>query len=234
MRLINRKIPDTFAKKQSIPRPTTAARLFELRAALRLPAAPSILGNERGVALVMALILGLVGLLITASLLYMAGTGIWTSGSKIRYQTALEASHGGMSFFAKEIIQNGLGGTTLSAMGNYTGLLAPIISDANFTAKLTTTGTLGVGGYPADNRDATLTLPFTAPTPNIIVNTAILRTSRGNSGTSANVLEGGGVVSNQSGTVTPQHIPYLYQTEIQARSVTGARENAALSAIYAY
>ena len=175
----------------------------------------------------MALILGLVGMLMMASLLYMAGTGIWTSGSKNRYQAALESAQGGLILFAKEIIQRGVGGATPSSMGTYGGILTPL--DANFTTKLTTTGV-----YPAPPpADATMTLPFAAPSPNMIVNTTILSTSRGNSGTSANVLVGGGVVNNNSGTVTPQHIPYLYQTETQAQSVN-AQENARLSAIYAY
>lgn len=229
MRLINRRMPDPPAKNDSPLKPTTAARLFEDPATLRLPATPAILGSEKGVALVMALILGLIGMLMIASLLYMAGTGIWTSGSKNRYQTALEASHGGMDFFAKEIIQRGLGGTTLSAMGNYNGLLSVVTADVDFTTKLTTTG-----AYPATPVDATLTLAFTTPTPDINVTATILSTSRGNSGTSSNVLVGGGVVGSNQGTVTPQHIPYLFQTEIQAQSVTGTRERATLSAIYAY
>jgi len=198
------------------------------------PRFPVILGSERGVALVMALILGLIGMLMIASLLYMAGTGIWTSGSKKRYQTALEASHGGMNFFVKELLQRGLGGDTLSGMGTYGGILAPVVTDANFTAKLTTTGDISDGAYPADTEDAALTLAFAAPTPNIIVNTAILSTSRGNSGTSSNVLVGGGVVSNSSGTVIPQHIPYLFQVEIQGQGAGFSRERAKLSTIYAY
>lgn len=213
MRLMNRRIP----APPSASRPTAA-----------------ILGNERGVALVMALVLGLVGMLMIASLLYMAGTGIWTSGSKKRYQEALEASHGSMDFFAREIIQNGVGGTTLSAMGDYNGVLTQFISNADFITKLTTTGRLGVAGYPDDNPDVTLTLVFPAPTPNVTVNNAILSTNRGNSGTSANILIGGGVVNSSSGTVTPQHIPYLYHTETQGQRATGPRERARLSAIYAY
>lgn len=215
MRLINPKNPRLSPTMDRIPGPT-------------------IVRNERGVALVMALILGLIGMLMIASLLYMAGTGIWTTGSQKRYKEALESSHGGMNFFAREIIQTGLGGTNLSAMGTYGNVLTPLITDANFTAKLTTTGNINDGVYPADPVDATLTLTFTAPTPNIIVNTAILSTSRGNSGTSSNSLVGGGVISNSSGTVTPQHIPYLFETEIQAQSSTGTRERATLSAIYAY
>lgn len=205
----------------------------------RVPATPAILGNERGMALVMALILGLIGMLMIASLLYMAGTGSWTGGSKKRYQTALEASYGGMDFFAKEIIQNGISGTALSAMGNYKGMLTPG-NDADFATKLTTAGNVKVfdGVYPfypnAVPPDATLTLLMTAPTPNIIVNSTILSTSSGNSGTSANVLVGGGVVSNSSGTVTPQHIPYLFQTDTQGQSAVNSQEKARLSSIYAY
>lgn len=230
MRLMNRKISGTPTKMERAPKPTTAIRLSGIPTTLRLPATPAILENERGVALVMALVLGLIGMLMIGSLLYMAGTGIWTSGSKNRYQTALESSHGGMNFFAKEIIQNGLGGTPLSAMTNYGGMLTNLTTDANFTAKLTT-----AGAYPGAPVDATLTLTFTAPTPDISVNATILNTSIGNSGTSANVLVGGGVVSNSSGTVIPQHFPYLFQTEIVGQSVTGGtRERAMLSAIYAY
>lgn len=223
MRLMNRIIPDFSAQKEYPPR-------------------PAILGNEKGVALVMALVLGLVGMLMITAILYLVGTGTWTSGSKKRYQTALEASHGGMTFFAKEIIQNGIAGTSLSAMGAmYNGMLTYVTNDADFKTKLTTTGYPGYPGYPVavgDNvvtkPDATMTLLFTAPTPNINVNAVILSTSQGNSGTSQNVLVGGGVVSNNSGTVTPQHMPYLFQTDIQAQSALSSREKARLSAIYAY
>lgn len=216
MRLINRIIPDSPAQKEYTPR-------------------PAILGNEKGVALVMALVLGLVGMLMITAILYLVGTGTWTSGSQKRYQTALEASHGSMNFFVKEIIQRGVGGETLSAMGTYGTVLTQKISDANFIKKLTTIGNVKDGVYPADNPDATLTLTFTAPTtPNMLVNNAILSTAVGNSGTSQNVLVGGGVVSNNSGTVTPQHIPYLFQTDIQAQSALSPREKARLSAIYAY
>lgn len=230
MWLTNQRISMGSAKRKRTSLSMIVARLFGVPAALRLPATP-ILGSERGVALVMALILGLVGMLMMASLLYMAGTGIWTSGSKSRYQTALESAHGGLSFFAKEIIQRGVGGATPVSIGNYGGIMTTL--PANFATKLTTTGSLGVGGYPANNPDATVTFTSAAPSPNITVNTTILSTSRGNSGTSANVLVGGGVVNNNSGTVTPQHIPYLYQIEIQAQSVN-AQENARLSSIYVY
>ncbi len=192
-----------------------------------------ICNNERGIALVSALLLGLIGMLMVLSLLLMVDTGTWISGSKKRFQMALDAAHGGMNFFAKEIIQRGLGGTGLSGMGTYGGLLTPVISDANLTKKLTTTGKIGDVTYSNDPLDATLTLTF--PTgPNIAVNTVILSTSRGNSGTSSNLLESGGVVNNQSGTITPLHIPYLYQTEARGQNATNPIENARLSSLYIY
>ncbi len=192
-----------------------------------------IINNEKGIALVSALMLGFFGMLMIASLLFMVDTGTWLSGSKKRYQMALDASHGGMNFFTKEIIQRGLGGTGLNAMGNYGGLLTPGTTNVNFNTKLTTTGDITDGTYPADPLDATVTLAFPSA-PNMTVASTIINTSRGNSGTSANLLQGGGVVNNNSRTITPQHIPYLYQTDIQGQNAANPVENARLSAIYVY
>lgn len=201
---------------------------------MRYPSANTLkmIENEQGIALVSALMMGAIGMLMVVSLLFMVGnTGSWTSGSKIRYQAALAASHGGMNFFTQEIIQRGLGGTSLSAMGDYGGLLAPVVSNANLNSKLTTTGRLNDGTYP--NAPLDVTMAFAMQTgPAITVNSTILSTSRGNSGTSSNLLLGGGVVNNNSGVITPQHIPYLYQTE--SRGKAASIENATLSAIYAY
>lgn len=232
--LIDQNHPDDRAKK--IPASFLIGRVWLFGTLLRrtrLSISSSPLGNEKGVALITALILGLIGMLMIVTLLNMVVTGTWISGSKKRYQTALEASRGDLDFFAKEIIQRGISGTSLSTMGDYTGIITGKAADADFTTKLTTTGMVGVGAYPATNPDVRVTFLLTGPNPNITVNTTILSTSRGNSGTSSNILGGGGVVSNQSGTVTPQHIPYLYQIESRSQGA-GSQENVILSAIYAY
>lgn len=201
-----------------------------------MPARPALLGNERGMALVMALILGLIGMLIITAVLYMIGTGTWVSGSKKRYQTALEASYGCMVFYVKEVIQRGLGGTLIGNMGSYNNLLQTVrIANGDFTTKLTQTGWIGdTSGYPTTDPDVIMTLTFPAPTPNMNVNATIVSTSRGNSGVSSNVLLGGGVVNNSSGTVTPKHIPYLFQVKVQGQSAVNSQESAQVSAIYAY
>lgn len=201
--------------------------------------------NEEGIALVSALMLGVIGMLMVASLLFMVDTGTWLSGSKKRYRMALDAAHGGMDFFTKEIIQRGLGGTGLATMGNFGIGFTPTISDANFNTKLTTRGDITDGFWPYDPTvlpnsavpfgatDATLTFPF-PNAPNIVVATTITNTSRGNSGTAPNNLQGGGVVNNNAGTITPQHIPYLYQTETQGQNPANPIENARISAVYVY
>lgn len=192
-----------------------------------------IVNNERGMALVSALVLGALGMLMVASLLMMVNTGTWVSGSQKVYQIALDSAYGGINLFTKEIIQRGVGGTNLGAMGTYGGILAQSITNADFTTKLTTTGNITDGTFPNDTVDVTVTLAFPSG-PSMVVSTNIVSASLGNSGTSSNLLQGGGVVNNNSGTITPQHIPYLYQVDTLGQSAANPRENASLSSIYAY
>lgn len=196
--------------------------------------------NEKGVALVTTLILALIGMLMVSSVIYMVQTGVWASGSRKHYQLALDAAHGGLNILTKDAVQVGIQGSALSTIGNYGGLLTGTTSDACFQQKLTQPTSnwnncnLIDLVNPSSNPDAVFTLTFPAPQPNMIINAKIVNTGRGNSSTSQNVLETGGVVNNNSGNVTPQHIPYLYQTEVLAQSQQNPRERAWLSAIYAY
>ena len=60
--------------------------------------------DERGVALVMALILSLIVLAAVSAMLYLVTQGTMISGFQKRYQTAQEAAKGGMELATKEII----------------------------------------------------------------------------------------------------------------------------------
>ena len=186
---------------------------------MRYPSANTLkmIENEQGIALVSALMMGAIGMLMVVSLLFMVGnTGSWTSGSKIRYQAALAASHGGMNFFTQEIIQRGLGGTSLSAMGDYGGLLAPVVSNANLNSKLTTTGRLNDGTYP--NAPLDVTMAFAMQTgPAITVNSTILSTSRGNSGTSSNLLLGGGWSTTTVVSLHPSTSPIFTRLSLEGK-----------------
>ncbi|MCL5024096.1 MAG: pilus assembly PilX N-terminal domain-containing protein [Nitrospirae bacterium] len=68
--------------------------------------------NERGVALVMALVLAVIALAIVSALVFLATQGSMLSGFQKRYQTAHEAAGGGVEFMTKEIIARTLPATT--------------------------------------------------------------------------------------------------------------------------
>ena len=146
---------------------------------------------------------------------------------------ALDAAYGGRDFFAREIVQRGIGGTKLDDMGSYAGIFTPVISDADFRKKLITSGYSGDGSYPGADVDASLV--FSMPNnPDIQADVTIRGTGRGNSGTSGYELETGGVESSSSGTINPQHFPYLYHMDIQAYNAANRIENDRLSTIYVY
>jgi len=67
------------------------------------------MNNERGVALVMALILSLIILATVSALLYLVTQGTMMSGFQKRYQTSLEASRGGADMLTKEVLSKTIG-----------------------------------------------------------------------------------------------------------------------------
>ena len=62
------------------------------------------LNNEKGIALVTALMLTLISLTIIMALLYMITAGTKLSGAQKRYKSSLEASQGGAEILLKDII----------------------------------------------------------------------------------------------------------------------------------
>ncbi len=77
------------------------------------------LNNERGVALVMALILTLIILAAVSALLYLVTQGTMMSGYQKRYQTALEAAKGGMELATKEIISRTIASAISGSIPRY-------------------------------------------------------------------------------------------------------------------
>lgn len=195
------------------------------------------LSSEKGIALVTALLLTLIGLAIILAAIYMVTRGTVLSGLLKRYETALEASHGATEFVTKEFIPKKIGSTTLAALGSYGGIVTYGINDACFTNKLTLpTTSWGCGSStlsPVDTPDVTLTLQAAGGVP-FRVRTKIVDTVRGNTSTSGIDLEGLGVVEAGSGIITPQHFPYTYRIEVQGERQTNPDERANLSVLYAY
>lgn len=195
------------------------------------------LSSEKGIALVTALLLTLIGLAIILAAIYLVTKGTTISGLFKRYETAREASFGATDFITKEFIPNKIGGTSLATLGNYGGLVAYGIDDACFDKKLKLpTTSWGCGSSSLDPKtswDMTLTLQAAGGVP-FRVYTKIVDTVPGNTSTSGIDLEGLGVVEAGSGIITPQHFPYMYRIEIQGERQNNPDERANLSVLYAY
>src|SRR4030067_1587792 len=73
--------------------------------------------NEKGIALVMVLVLSAIILIIMAGLIYMLTTGTQLSGMQKRYKTALEAGIGGADITYQVIALRGETSSTSSLLG---------------------------------------------------------------------------------------------------------------------
>ncbi len=79
--------------------------------------------NERGFALVMALILSVVVLATVSALLYLIIQGTSMSGYQKRYETSLESAKGGVDFVTKAIIPLTIGQVSAAALTTIEGTL---------------------------------------------------------------------------------------------------------------
>ena len=200
--------------------------------------------NEKGIALVTALLLTLIGLAIILAAIYFVTQGTKMSGLQKRYATALEASHGGLEIITQNIIPKTIGGTTSLSSLAITDVIIPKVLDTCFNAKLTTaTNSWYSSGAcnsasnsldPLNSPDITLTLNGGENQSKLLVSIKIVDTQPGNTDTSGISLLGAGVVGSQSGIITPQHIPYMYRVEVEGQRQTNPDEKANLSAVYAY
>lgn len=214
--------------------------------------------TERGVVLLMVLILSAVALAVMTALIYMTTIGTQTSGVQKRYRTALEAGLAGADVFTQIITMRGdtslfpdLGpvdevpaactGTSLISSLTYTGIRTKILTAA--------TGTTGAANWSnscdqkllIDRTDATTyDLSFslgTSPNPVYNVYAKIVDAVEGNTGSGSNsgnnLLGTQGVVANGSGEVAVRRIPYLYTIEIDAQNANqGSTERAKLQVLY--
>jgi hypothetical protein len=208
------------------------------------------IGNDRGIALVTALLLTLISLAIVMALLYLITQGVQLSAASKRYRNALEASYGGAEVFTKEIIPQLMGATNTA---NLSVLLAgsPVFSNSPCLQKKLNVATsnwgVPVAGWPTvcgpttktanplDTPDATFTLQGTALQPNFNVYAKIVDTQPGNSDTSGiEQLDSASGVAYGAAGVSPKHMPATYRIEIQGQRANNPQEKAHLSVLYAY
>jgi hypothetical protein len=198
--------------------------------------------QEKGIALVTALLMTLISLTIIMSVFYMISPNIQRTGAFKRYKTALEASYGGTDVMMKELVplvlQNIAGPKSFLETSYGSSLsLAVTTTDACLIDKLTketsqwgaacsNTTTVKSGSDLTFRLQATGGQPYT-------VYTKIVDTTTGNTDVSGLQLGGAGVAESSS-IITPQHLPYIYRLEVQAERSTNASEQANISVLYAY
>lgn len=212
------------------------------------------LNNERGVALVTALMLTLIALTITISLLYMVMAGTKMSGAQKRYKTSREASYAAATeLYPKDILPSIITGfmnhTTATAAtqainGQYPGIGLSIPSAVSqcLKQKVTTdqanwSACSAASKSAADTKnspDLTFYLRGESTKPGFTIYTKIIDTVPGMSDTSGVSLDSGmGVVaSNVNPTVF--HQPSLYTFEVQGEREDNPTEKAIMEVLYAY
>lgn len=201
------------------------------------------LNNEQGVALVTALMLTLISLGIIMALLTMITAGAQMSGAQKRYRTAMEAAYGGTDVAVKDIIPMILRNYSTSTLvtqvqNDFSGIgLQVDASQQCLQAKLTKPPSQWPSGCSnamsaKQGPDMSFDLQATVGDP-YKVYAKIVDTVSGNSDLSGLQLEGSGVAES-SPVLTPQHFPYMYRVEVQGERSANAREQANISALYAY
>jgi hypothetical protein len=215
--------------------------------------------NEKGIALVTALMLTLISLTFLMAVLYLLTQGARTSASAKHYASAMEATYGGVDFFTKDAIPQMLTSASAfsaaSIISQYPTLGMTITTSNNcMQAKLTSPASTWAGaGCTADNissdinqlkttADMTFTFAGTAGSSAYKIYSKIIDTAIGNTDTSqwasGGLLTGVGVV--RSGTAeggsntAATKIPYLFNIEVQGEAATNPLETTRLSLLYAY
>ena len=104
--------------------------------------------NERGIALITTLLLGLIALVIIAALMFMLTTGTQISGIGKRYSGALEAAKGASEYIVQKILEGTIscnGGSVCSA-GDTIDLESYVSNISGYTVSATYLGDINKFG----------------------------------------------------------------------------------------
>lgn len=200
----------------------------------------NILLNNKGIALVMVMILSLISLAIMSGLIYMVTSGTQVSGIEKRYRTALEAGKSGKDIAFQVIAaRENPYSTAEAALFNFS-ITAPGTCLTDKLNKPTYVGATYNWGACSSSINIT---PGTSSTydmtfqlgnnPAYIVYAKIVDAVEGNSSMDEG-LEKTGVVISNSGEVTVVSVPYLYTIEIVSENSANPMERSKLSVLYQY
>jgi hypothetical protein len=217
--------------------------------------------SEKGIALMVVLILSGVALALMTALIYMITSGTQISGFQKRYKTSLEASKGGGDLFymlvgfrgdvvdttqfkndmdasglnsSIPLLASACSGTSLGGT-HYTGLQAKLMTPTSSWQNCSKSISIDPGD-PA-TYDMKLEL---GPTNKYIFYGKIVETLEGNTGPggtggdSNSRLLNKGVVSSGVGEIQVMQKPYLYAMEVMAANSVNTNERSKFSILYQY
>ncbi len=214
-----------------------------------------LLKNERGISLMLVLILSCIALSIITGLIYMITSGTQISGMQKRYDTALKAGMGGIDATYQIVALRGDTSAT-SSLFSELAVLNPVITTPGTCVTSATSNCTVIGSYTGiatkfhlqtdcwAGCDSSLTIdPNNATSydmmfdlgtaPNAYrVYAKIVDTVLGNSAGSEGLIKGGVVLS--TGEINVSSIPYLYTIELESQNQTNPAERAKLSILYQY
>jgi hypothetical protein len=207
--------------------------------------------NEKGIALVMVLVLSAIALVIMAGLIYMLTTGTQISGIQKRYETASEAGMGGTDITYQLVGLRGDTSRTATFLTDISALAPAITTPATCTgtnlsgtaftglaAKLNAPSstwagcdnTMVINPNTGTSYDMVFTLGTTL-TYNVY--SKIVDTVEGNSAGDEGLINNR-VVDSNSGEIRVMSYPYLYTIEVDAENAANPSERAKFSVLYQY
>ena len=223
----------------------------------------SAIRNDKGIALVMVLILSLIALSTMAGLLYMVTSGTQMSGMQKRYKTALEVGKGGKDIAHQVINFKAYESDISSLMTDISG----VITTSAACVVVNNTDTLPDGTtcsdhiaecsaktYPGlcvklnlptfcwSNCDSSMTIDPLSSTSydmsfnlsNYTAHAKIVDTVYGNSSPSSEVLGDGKGVVDTGSELSAMPIPFLYTIEVDSENINNPAERARLSVLYQF
>jgi hypothetical protein len=197
-----------------------------------------MLTNEKGIALAMILVLSFIALAIMAGLIYMVTTGTQISGMQKRYETAREASKGGVDVSFQVI--NYRGDPGIPGI-NFYQTTSDLCLDAKFRTTTSSLNWSSCSDYLkatqiSINPDDPATYDFRfdlGETPTYNVYSKIVDTVEGNTKGGAGELIQGGVVWAKA-EFFPVRKPYIYTVEVHTENQANPNERAKFSIVYEY
>jgi len=204
------------------------------------------LRDEKGAAMVTALMLTMLALVISMTLLYTVIMETKISASQKRYRTALAAAHGGLELFTQELIPRLFESDTSqgSLQGDFSPISLQLPQYACLQQKLNSptsqwnacTDPRQLTADPGQAPDVTFRLSGDPNTPGYNVATKIVDTVPGNTDRSGNdMLDPGYAVAGSDQVIHPQHVPAIYNIAVQGvMEGASSREKARLSVLFAY